>query len=69
MSTINPALLAYLNLPEVEDSDVKKSSGIVQGLLGKRGGSITKAKDSEKTPIERVALYAASIRKARRELS
>tara|TARA_R110000824_G_scaffold311219_1_gene498405 strand:+ start:3132 stop:3335 length:204 start_codon:yes stop_codon:yes gene_type:complete len=67
MSRVNPALTAYLNLPEVEDTDIKKSDSITRGLLGKRKGKIEKATD--KTPIERVAIYAAAIRKARMELT
>tara|TARA_R110000824_G_C15151184_1_gene671015 strand:+ start:275 stop:478 length:204 start_codon:yes stop_codon:yes gene_type:complete len=63
MSRINPALQAYLNLPEVEDADIVKDVG---GLLGKRKMPLKKA--TEGTPLERVARYAASIKKARMEL-
>lgn len=67
MSRVNPALIAYLNLPDVEDTDMKKSDEVTRGLLGKRKGKIEKS--SDKTPIERVAIYAAAIRKARMELT
>ena len=54
MSRVNPALIAYLNLPDVEDTHMKKSDEVTRGLLGKRKGKIEKS--SDKTPIERVAI-------------
>jgi|TARA_R110000744_G_scaffold3466_2_gene13201 hypothetical protein len=64
MSRLNPALQAYLNLPDVEEDEVVKD---VSGLLGKR--KLPFKKTTEGTPVERVARYVASIKKARMELT